>query len=431
MSVNFQPRKQLKHHYRLKDNCLNLSRLFNQFFLIMAKSRSFFGLRSGSTKSHTYQIYRGKQVTKDRVAEVRNPQTAKQTAHRLVFATVSQATKFLAPIVDHSFEGKAFGGVSKNYFQSINGKYLKKLAAIDFADASSAVDCYTFMSTRNISALIPNRYIISDGSLAKAKFTLGVAANNKVTAYTTNSHVNMHEESGGTAGVLGITYREFISAWLGLSSDDDQLTLVTINRTGAESYRYAYQGEATTPGWQIPYTAMNARRVVIEGVNLDTFVALTNDQGEVLEGAADIVLDILGQVFSSPKSDQAFKDLLDSMAGTAINDVVAPEEEGDVGYVDIVAASKAIDFYYIDEDGNGYVYAAGVIRSRRNKGNWLRSRSTMVVARPTGDLLTNFGLDWNSAQLAWFETEQIAENGEFLDEGGDGGQIGENFTPAE
>lgn len=395
----------------------------------MAKSRSFFGLRTGSTKTHTYQIYRGKQVTKDRVAEVRNPQTAKQTAHRLVFATVSQATKFLGPIVDHSFEGKSFGGVSKNYFQSLNGKALRKLAAIDFADASSAVDCYTFMSTKNISALIPNRYIISDGSLAKAKLTVGVTSDNLISAFTPAAQITLHEEAGGTAGVLGITYREFISAWLGLSSDDDQLTLVTINRTGGESYRYAYQGEATTPGWQIPYTAMAAKRVVIEGVNLDTFVALTDAQGAVLEGAADIVRDILDQVFQSAKSDQAFKQLLDALAGAAIDDVVGPA--GDVaGYVEIIAAYESLENYYTDADGNGYVYAAGVIRSRRNGGNWLRSRSQMVVARPTGALLTNFGLDWNSAQLAWFETEQIAENGEFLDEGGDGGQIGENFTPA-
>lgn len=394
----------------------------------MAKSRSFFGLRQGSTKTHTYQIYRGKQVTKDRVAEVRNPKTAKQTAHRLVFAVVSQATKFLAPIVDHSFEGKAFGGVSKNYFQSINGKYLKKLAAIDFADASAAVDCLTFMSTKNISALIPNRYIISDGSLAAPKTSLVVSSGNAVQLSIPATNITMHEEDGGTAGVLGITYRDLISAWLGISSDDEQLTLVTINRTGADAYRYAYQGEPTTPGWQIPYTAMVAKRLVIEGVDLSTFVALTDAQGVVLENASQSVENIIGQVFASSKSDSVFKDKLGYWLGQYIEDVHAAS--GDTpGYVEINSVGVDISEMYEDADGNGYVYAAGIIRSRRNKGNWLRSRSTMVVARPTSNLQTNFGLDWNSAQLAWFEAEQIAENGEFLDEGGDGGQIGENFTP--
>lgn len=396
----------------------------------MAKSKSFFGLRQGSTKTHTYQIYRGKQVTKDRVAEVRNPKTAKQTAHRLVFAVVSQATKFLAPIVDHSFEGKAFGGVSKNYFQSINGKYLKKLAAIDFAEASKAVDCLTFMSTKNISALIPNRYIISDGSLAapKCKLFLSDGEGNPVSMFIPSTTVPLHQEEGGEAGVYGFTYRELISAWLGISSDDEQLTLVTINRTGGDAYRYAYQGEPTTPGWQIPYTAMVAKRLVIEGVDLSTFVAITDNQGSVLEDPDSIISDCIGQIFSSSKTDAVLKETFASWLLAAIDEILVPSDE-DPGGISILSTSEQISPLYIDADGNGYVYAAGVIRSRRNKGNWLRSRSTMVVTRPTDNLNTNFGLDWNSAQLAWFETEQIAENGEFLDEGGDGGQIGENFTP--
>lgn len=396
----------------------------------MAKSRSFFGLRQGSTKTHTYQIYRGKQVTKDRVAEVRNPRTAKQTAHRLVFAVVSQATKFLAPIVDHSYEGKSFGGVSKNYFQSINGKYLKKLAAIDFAEASKAVDCLTFMSTKNISALIPNRYIISDGSLAapKCKPVLGNGSSSPIQVSIPATTVPLHQESGGEAGVYGFTYRDLISAWLGISSDDEQLTLVTINRTGGDAYRYAYQGEATTPGWQIPYTAMTAKRLVIEGVDLSTFVAVTDNQGTVLEDPDSIISDCIGQIFASSKSDTVLKEAFAGWLLDAIDEVVVPSDENPGG-ISILAVSSTLSPLFEDADGNGYVYAAGMIRSRRNGGNWLRSRSTMVVTRPTSNLRTNFGLDWNSAQLAWFETEQIAENGEFLDEGGDGGQIGENFTP--
>lgn len=398
----------------------------------MAKSRSFFGLRQGSTKTHTYQIYRGKQVTKDRVAEVRNPQTAKQTAHRLVFAVVSQATKFLAPIVDHSFEGKAFGGVSKNYFQSINGKYLKKLAAIDFAEASKAVDCLTFMSTKNISALIPNRYIISDGSLAapKCKPTLGTEAAKPVSMIIPETTIPIHQEEGGETGVYGFTYRELISAWLGISSDDEQITLVTINRTGAEAYRYAYQGEPTTPGWQIPYTAMVAKRLVIEGVDLSTFVAVTDNEGSVLEDVSSIVGDCIGQIFASSKTDSVLKDTFADWLTGNVDEVLVPTSE-DPGGITVLGTLMPLSPLYEDADGNGYVYAAGVIRSRRNKGNWLRSRSTMVVTKPTDSLLTNFGLDWNSAQLAWFEAEQIAENGEFLDEGGDEGQIGENFTPGQ
>ena len=37
----------------------------------MAKSKSFFGLRKGSTKSHTYSTLDGQQITKDRVYDNR------------------------------------------------------------------------------------------------------------------------------------------------------------------------------------------------------------------------------------------------------------------------------------------------------------------------------------------------------------------------
>ena len=49
----------------------------------MAKSKSFFGLRTGSTKSLTFQVYRGEQITKDRVYRVSNPRTTRQIEQRL------------------------------------------------------------------------------------------------------------------------------------------------------------------------------------------------------------------------------------------------------------------------------------------------------------------------------------------------------------
>ena len=73
----------------------------------MAKSKSFFGLRTGSTKSHTYQILNGEQITKDRVYKVRNPQTSLQMIQRVVFATVTQAADKMLPIIGISQMGVA------------------------------------------------------------------------------------------------------------------------------------------------------------------------------------------------------------------------------------------------------------------------------------------------------------------------------------
>lgn len=38
----------------------------------MAKSANYFGLRKGSTKSHTFSVVDGKQITKDRVEGCKN-----------------------------------------------------------------------------------------------------------------------------------------------------------------------------------------------------------------------------------------------------------------------------------------------------------------------------------------------------------------------
>lgn len=75
----------------------------------MAKSKSFFGLRTGSTKSLTFQTYRGQQITKDRVTSVSNPQTISQMDQRLLLPMVANARTRLSGLIDHSFEGVPYG----------------------------------------------------------------------------------------------------------------------------------------------------------------------------------------------------------------------------------------------------------------------------------------------------------------------------------
>ena len=86
----------------------------------MAKSKSFFGLRTGSTKSLTFQTLRGQQITKDRVTSVSNPQSAAQMDQRLLLPMVANARTRLAGLVDHSFEGVPYGYQSLQKFSSIN-----------------------------------------------------------------------------------------------------------------------------------------------------------------------------------------------------------------------------------------------------------------------------------------------------------------------
>lgn len=86
----------------------------------MAQSKSFFGLRKGSTKSLTFQVLNGKQITKDRVYNVKNPQTLAQMQQRALMATTITAYSKLKEICDHSFEGIEVGSKTMSEFIKIN-----------------------------------------------------------------------------------------------------------------------------------------------------------------------------------------------------------------------------------------------------------------------------------------------------------------------
>lgn len=86
----------------------------------MAKSKSFFGLRTGSTKSLTFQVYRGLQITKDRVTRVSNPRSEAQMRQRALIPIVAASRAALKGLVDHSFEGVAYGEQSLKKFSELN-----------------------------------------------------------------------------------------------------------------------------------------------------------------------------------------------------------------------------------------------------------------------------------------------------------------------
>ena len=86
----------------------------------MAKSKSFFGLRTGSTKSLTFQVYRGQQITKDRVYRGSNPRTDAQMTQRALIPIVAAARSALKGLVDHSFEGVPYGEASLKEFSKQN-----------------------------------------------------------------------------------------------------------------------------------------------------------------------------------------------------------------------------------------------------------------------------------------------------------------------
>lgn len=140
----------------------------------MAKSKSFFGLRRGSTKTLTFQVNNGKQITKDRVYEVKNPRTQEQMVQRMVMATASAAYAGMKQIVDHSFEGITYGQMNMSEFIRLNAKKLR-----DNLGAASPVMCFNKYQDRNIA---PGAYIMSAGTAPDFKTLPEVAASEVTTA---------------------------------------------------------------------------------------------------------------------------------------------------------------------------------------------------------------------------------------------------------
>ena len=122
----------------------------------MAKSTSFFGLRTGSTKSLTFQVYRGQQITKDRVYRVSNPRTDAQMKQRAIIPIVAASRAALKGLVDHSFEGVNYGNDS-----------LKKFSEINLRSGALRVDSYApnGYSNPGFASLKVSKGTLSDGGV--------------------------------------------------------------------------------------------------------------------------------------------------------------------------------------------------------------------------------------------------------------------------
>ena len=367
----------------------------------------------------------GGTVLAERKFSIKNPRTNKQMATRVICATVSQAAKFLSAIVDHSFEGKSIGARSKDYFRKLNMNGLRTLAHNDFEDEASRVDATCFMTTKGVSALIPNRYIVSNGSLAQpglnVKITEGPGTQT-LFVQRPNQTINALE----TTGVRHITVGQLLKALFGITQAGEQITFVGIQKTGA-GYVYAFNGEPDVPGWKIPYTGMIARRLFVDlSYDLTTQIAVTDNQGALLNDINATIGNTLKAAFNNERTD---KELLKYIAEESVGDYTTTFANNQLAIADIVYGISDMNETG-DEDATGYLYALGVIRSRLQENNtWLYSRCILTVVPPSTDEIYNHGLDWNSAVQAWMSGGgDVATDDLFLQAGTPQNVIGEDFT---
>lgn len=188
----------------------------------MAKSSSFFGLRRGSTKSLTFQVLDGKQVTKDRVSVVANPKTSAQATQRQKLLPAVRFQAIFHDLIDHSWENVQYGQKSIQHF-------MKKALRANILNGM----------VKGQTGWVPNPYQISEGSLP----SMGAAM---------TGNGNMSFEC--TAFNSAADYTSLLAAGF---QEGDQLTFINVYEAGTNEQGIVY-------GMMYDRAIINEQNVLVE-----------------------------------------------------------------------------------------------------------------------------------------------------------------------
>lgn len=204
----------------------------------MAISKSFFGLRRKSTKSLTFSVLNGKQITKDRVSAVKNPKSEAQAMQRMRFALLSVNLAAYRPILERSVESTNYGNQS---IQCIMAKNMKN---------------WKLQGYRKDSGFQPAEMQLAYGNLPAIAWQYGEEESEHVARIEAIANL----EAPITIGKI----RAAIGAEIG-----DQLTLVGAFSTGDPQRPYV-------AGWDSFYFTEELESVVVSADNPEIVPAWLN-----------------------------------------------------------------------------------------------------------------------------------------------------------
>lgn len=137
----------------------------------MSKGNLFLGYARGSVGDVVLYRANGQQVARARNRKPANPRSAAQIYQRAIVATIAQAYRAGYAIFDHSFEGYATGMDNQREFMRRNMAALREALAQEISEQLAAQTCSLFVGPKAV-APVAGRYIISQGSLVQAFFTI-------------------------------------------------------------------------------------------------------------------------------------------------------------------------------------------------------------------------------------------------------------------
>lgn len=348
----------------------------------MAKSKSFFGLRRGSTKSHTYSILNGQQITKDRVQTVANPKTQKQQFQRAIMATVMAAYSEMKEIEDHAFQGKKKGSENQREFMSRNLVAMRN-AFLQYQDNNiAAADQKYFAVGPKTPTVLPAEWILSHGTMEEQGFLTYEDGNH---TFITPNIVSYREVSGGYSSTLGE-----IADDLGIIPGM-QITFVCVTATnGPRIYEADSADFAGYHDWKFKYA-----RFVVKNFDAAEAVATSTANLTALFGA------FLNKVTDQSRTTPSVYQALYTQSFL---------EQGEEYFT--IDAEVLLSSAGFDETLTGGI---GVITSMVDGPE--RSTSKMQV-RNTTNLAQALGLAWNWVPLAWQNSGANLGESELYLEGG-------------
>ena len=337
----------------------------------MARSKSFFGLRRGSTKSHTYSILNGQQITKDRVQTVANPKTQKQQFQRAIMATVMAAYSEMKVIVDHSFQGKKKGSENQREFMSRNLVAMRN-AFLQYQSEGTAANAQKFWAVGpKTPTVLPCEWIISHGTMEEQTFLTFEDGNFSL---RTPNLVSAHQESGGLSSTLGEIADDF-----GIIPGM-QITFVCINATNGPRI---YQVDPANYGGYHDFK-FRFCRLVFKYFDRDQVVgSATTSLGSLFSSFLQAVVDTSR---STPIFAETLVDEYSQAEGASYFTYDANELLAGAAFDETLTAGIGVITSIVDQD--------------------LRSTSKMLV-RSVNYSGPGTGLGWTYVPLAW----QLNANG--------------------
>lgn len=302
------------------------------------------GHARGKVGSLVFSRQNGKQVTRAKAETVRNPQTEKQIVQRIILNTISQAYSRMAPITDHSFEGKSNPSENMAAFMKRNMNELRSKIS-RAVDAGNTFEEITNFAPIGTSNFVYNPLVISMGALPKIPVI-------SVTSGT----------GAKTGAVTANTYQAVIDAF-GLQRGD-QLTFVNIVEDTQGNKYFYYSRVILNPvdaeGNNLPLSTefINQGAIVSPSPkNEGQFAALSFDKTGITFAVGNTTVKAAAVIVSREKGDGSYA----RSEATLVLDENAIDES-----VDMCTLQDAIDQF--QENGVG-LDNSKYLNNASSKGN--------------------------------------------------------------